>query len=150
VTQAELEHYLHKHIPLSQAMAVSVVSVGRNEVILRAPLAPNINHCETVFGGSASALATLAAWSLVHTRLRSEGVACRLVIQSSTMQYEQPIPGAFMARSSLEYPAQWQQFTRILARKGKARIPISSSLEYADRIVGRFTGEFVALSARGA
>ena len=65
----QLERYLHEHIPLSKAMGVSVLSVGEEAVTLRAPLAPNINHRETVFGGSASALAILAAWSLLHTRL---------------------------------------------------------------------------------
>lgn len=66
---ADLEHYLHDHIPLSKAMAVSVASVAPHEVVLRAPLAPNINHRDTVFGGSASAVAILAAWSLLNTRL---------------------------------------------------------------------------------
>jgi len=147
---AELEQYLHEHIPLSKAMSVSVVSVEPNAVVLRAPLAPNINHRETVFGGSASALAILAAWSLLHTRLRAEGTASRLVIQRNTMEYEQPIQGEFTARSMLEQPASWQQFTRMLGRKGKARIAVSSVLQHAGQVVGRFTGEFVALSATGA
>jgi thioesterase domain-containing protein len=141
----EVEHYLHEHIPLSKAMAVSVMSVEPDAVVLRAPLAPNINHRETVFGGSASALAILAAWSLLHARLRSEGVASRLVIQRNTMEYEHPIPGDFTARASLERPEHWQQFTRMLARKGKSRITVCSVLEHAGQVVGRLTGEFVAL-----
>jgi thioesterase domain-containing protein len=141
----DVERYLHEHIPLSKAMAVSVASVEPDEAVLRAPLAPNINHRETVFGGSASALAILAAWSLLHARLRSEGVASRLVIQRNTMEYEHPIPGDFTARAVLERPEHWQQFTRMLARKGKARITVCSVLEHAGHIVGRLTGEFVAL-----
>ena len=80
----ELEQYMHKHIPLSKAMAVSVVSVTDSAVTLQAPLEPNINHRETVFGGSASALAILAGWSLLHVRLRAAGIANRLVIQRNT------------------------------------------------------------------
>lgn len=140
----ELEHYLHAHIPLSGAMEVSVVSVQRDAVVLRAPLAPNINHRETVFGGSASALAILAAWSLLHTRLRDEGLASRLVIQRNTMEYLQPIAGEFTATSSLD-PGAWPPFTRMLARKGRARIAVSSVLEHAGQVAGRLTGEFVAL-----
>lgn len=56
-----LEQYLHDHIPLSKAMQVSVLEASQERVILMAPLAPNINHTESVFGGSASAVATLAA-----------------------------------------------------------------------------------------
>jgi thioesterase domain-containing protein len=145
MSATDVERYLHEHIPLSKAMAVTVVSVEPDEVVLRAPLAPNINHRETVFGGSASALAILAAWSLLHARLRSEGVPSRLVIQRNTMEYERPIPGDFTARASLERPEHWQQFTRMLARKGKARITVCSVLEHAGQAVGRLTGEFVAL-----
>ncbi len=147
---AELEQYLHEHIPLSKAMVVSVVSVEHSAVVLLAPLAPNINHRDTAFGGSASALAILAAWSLLQTRLRAQDIASRLVIQRNTMEYEQPILGEFTAHSTLEQPAHWQQFTRMLARKGKARITVSSVLQHAGQVVGRFTGEFVALGATGA
>lgn len=140
----ELEHYLHAHIPLSLAMEVSVVSVQPDAVVLRAPLAPNINHRETVFGGSASALAILAAWSLLHTRLRDDGLASRLVIQRNTMEYLQPIAGEFTATSSVD-PAAWPPFIRMLARKAKARIAVSSVLEHGGQVVGRLMGEFVAL-----
>lgn len=142
---SELQTYLHDHIPLSKAMAVSVASVAPHEVVLRAPLAPNINHRDTVFGGSASAVAILAAWSLLNTRLTAEGLASRLVIQRNTMAYELPIEGDFIARSAFDELAQWLPFARMLARKGKARISVSSQLEYGGQVVGRLTGEFVAL-----
>jgi thioesterase domain-containing protein len=149
VLPAELERYLHEHIPLSKAMAVAVVSVDVGAVVLQAPLAPNTNQRDTVFGGSASALAILAAWSLLHVRLRAEGIANRLVIQRNTMDYERPIPGAFTARSLFEDPQRWQPFTHMLARKGKARITMSAVLEHAGGTVGRLSGEFVAISTRG-
>lgn len=145
MTPSELGQYLHDHIPLSKAMAVFVMSVKDDEVILQAPLAPNINHRETVFGGSASALAILSAWSLLHLRMRSAGVECRLVIQRNTMEYEQPILGDFTAHATLAEVASWNSFVRMLDRKGKARIAISSVLHQADQRVGKFTGEFVAL-----
>ena len=145
---SELERYLHEHIPLSRAMAVEVVSADPDGVLLRAPLAPNINHRDTVFGGSASALSILAAWSLLHQRLRAEGLESRLVIQRNTMEYEQPIAGAFLARSALREPQRWPQFTRMLARKGKARIAVASVLSGEDGVpAGRLVGEFVALGA---
>lgn len=144
----ELEQYLHEHIPLSKAMQVSVLEVGHETVVLGAPLAPNINHRETVFGGSASAVATLAAWALLHTRLQSAGTTGRLVIQRNTMDYRLPIQGDFTARASVDSD-DWQKFLRMLARKGTARIAVSSELLHAGEVVGRFTGEFVALGAGG-
>ncbi|HDS01486.1 MAG TPA: thioesterase [candidate division Zixibacteria bacterium] len=141
---SELEHYLHEHIPLSKAMAVSVVVAGPEEVVLSAPLTPNINHRETVFGGSASALATLAAWSLLHIRLRAEGFSSRLVIQRNTMDYDLPIDGTFTARASVDQVSDWSRFVRMLSRRGKARVAVASVLEYNGQVAGRFSGEFVA------
>lgn len=143
----KLEQYLHDHIPLSKAMHASVVSVADDAVILRAPLAPNINHRDTVFGGSASALAILAAWSLLHTRLQRAGISSRLVIQSNTMDYQLPILGEFTARSFIKYPEAWQRFVGTLTRKGKARISVTSVLEHAGKIAATLEGEFVAIGS---
>jgi thioesterase domain-containing protein len=145
MSPTELQDYLHAHIPLSKAMQISVVSVAPQALVLGAPLAPNINHRDTVFGGSASALAILSAWSLLHTRLRAEGIGARLVIQRNTMEYEHPIDGAFEARATLAPDEDWPRFLRLLARKGKARISVPSVLMFEGRQAGAFSGEFVAL-----
>ena len=145
MTPAELQAYLHGHIPLSAAMQVAVDAADADRVRLRAPLAPNINHRETVFGGSASAVAILAAWSLLHLRLRAAGLASRLVIQRNTMDYERPILGEFTATSSLAAPDAWPRFLRTLERMGKARAEVQAVLEADGQVVGRLTGEFVAL-----
>lgn len=143
----ELEQYLHHHIPLSVAMQVSVIGVQPDSIILSAPLAPNINHQATVFGGSASAVAILAAWSLLHTRLKSAGISSHLVIQRNTMHYELPITGAFTARSFIPVAGGWDSFTRMLTRKGRARVGVTSVLECDGQVVGHLDGEFVALDA---
>lgn len=83
-------------------------------VILTAPLKPNINHRSTVFGGSASALAILSAWTLVNFRLRSENISTRLVIQKNTMNYEKPIDSDFEAISNLSDRQTWARFIEIL------------------------------------
>lgn len=141
----ELEQYLHDHIPLSKAMHVSVVSVHPDSIILGAPLAPNVNHRATVFGGSASAVAILAAWSLVHVRLKQAGISSQIVIQRNTMDYGLPIAGAFTARSSIQTADAWEAFLRTLKRRGRARITIASILEFAGHPAGHFEGNFVAL-----
>jgi thioesterase domain-containing protein len=146
---AELEQYMHRHIPLSRAMAVAVLSIGEGAVTLQAPLAPNINHRETVFGGSVCAVAILASWALLYVRLRAAGLASSLVIQRNTMEYQLPIAGPFTARASLEHPERWQSFTTMLLRKGKARVAVTALLEHANQTAGRFSGEFVALAPTG-
>lgn len=146
MTPRELERYLHDHIPLSAAMQVSVVEASEEQVILRAPLAPNINHQSTLFGGSASAVAILAAWSALHVRLAASGISARLVIQRNAMSYDQPIVGDFTAKASVASLDAWETFVRSFRRKGRARIAMSATLWYQGREAGRLDGEFVALA----
>jgi thioesterase domain-containing protein len=146
----DLEAYLHTHIPLSAAMQVSVVSVSAGAVTLAAPLAPNINHRSTAFGGSVSTLAILSAWSLVNLRLNAERLTSRLVIQSNRMEYDAPIEGDFTATATLADPGAWPQFVKMLTRKGRARIVAQSAVRCGDIVGGRFEGEFVAFRLDGA
>jgi thioesterase domain-containing protein len=144
MTEAELETYLHDHIPLSRAMAVRVVSLSDDKVILGAPLGPNINHRDTVFGGSASAVAILSAWSLLHLRLTSAGQPSRVVIQRNSMDYLAPIAGDFTATATNPDDVAWDGFLRMLARRGMARITVGAELEYEGKVAGRLSGDFVA------
>lgn len=143
----ELERYLHTHIPLSAAMQVSVLEATPGRVRLAAPLAPNINHRGTVFGGSAAALATLAAWALVHLRLSAEGYTGRLVIRRSTMDFEQPVPGGFEAIADAPEDERWERFRAAVARGRPARLEMRATLVFEGANAGAFTGEFVAMPA---
>ncbi|WP_374299228.1 YiiD C-terminal domain-containing protein [Ferrovibrio sp.] len=140
----ELEAYLHTHIPLSAAMQVAVVAASDDAVALSAPLAPNINHRSTAFGGSLSTLAILSAWALVNMRLNAEGLPGRLVIQSNHMDYDAPVEGDFTATARLADSAAWPSFVKMLKRRGRARILAKSVVRCGDVTGGRFEGEFVA------
>jgi thioesterase domain-containing protein len=144
-TLQSIQNYLHEHIPLSKAMGVEVRKADREGVVLSAPLEPNINHRETVFGGSASSIAILAAWSVVHFGLQREGLTCRVVIQKNTMTYEKPIAGVFTAKCSAPDEETWQRFVTTIKRKKMARIEVSSVLEYKQEIAGKMEGVFVAI-----
>lgn len=145
MTPEQLRDYLYTHIPLSRAMAVDVIVAGVEGVTLSAPLAPNINHRATVFGGSANALAILAAWSLLYLRVQAENLDARLVIQNNSMVYERPIAGAFTARCDAPPSAGWTTFVASFARKGRARIVLDALVLCEGARAGAFTGDFVAL-----
>lgn len=139
------QNYLHQAIPQSLAMQVSVDEVTDNSVQLSAPLAPNINHRNSVFGGSASSVAILSAWSLLYTRLAGQDINATLVIQNNTMSYDAPILGRFEARASLVNENDWSRFIKLLLHRGKARIEVQSILNYGNKPAGRLTGNFVAV-----
>jgi thioesterase domain-containing protein len=139
-----LQDYLYAHIPLSKAMAVEVKTATPQGVVLSAPLAPNINHRDTVFGGSASTLAILSAWALLHVSMLDTGIKARLVIQKNTMSYDFPMLGEFSAEAAAPAPEKWQRFLATLKKHKRARLSISSILNCGGQKVGEFEGDFVA------
>jgi len=91
LSASALQQFLHERFPLSKTMGVEVVAATTEGVTLSAPLAPNVNHHDTVFGGSASAVAILSAWALLYLRLKDAHQHWGIVIQRNTMNYERPI-----------------------------------------------------------
>ena len=148
MTEDDLQQYLHTHIPLSAAMDVSVDTIGLDSVRLSAPLAPNINHRDSVFGGSASSVAVLAAWAFLHLKIRAAGIAATLVIRKNTMTYDKPILGTFFADAGLQNTDDWSRFVAMLTKKGKARIMVTSVLTYDGEPAGTLDGEFVAVTKK--
>jgi thioesterase domain-containing protein len=108
-------------------------------------LAPNTNHHGTVFGGSASAVAVLSAWGLLHVALVDADIEADLVVQKSSMSYELPITGEFTAEATPPAPEKWQRFLATLLKYKRARISIRSILNCDEIKVGEFEGDFVAI-----
>ena len=144
----EIEAYLHSNIPLSAAMGVEVRIATPERVLLFAPLGPNINHHQTVFGGSGVVLATLSAWTLLHLRLAREHLDAQLVIQRSSMEYERPMRGDFEAVCNFVDEGAWQKFRTTFERRGRARMTLNAQLLHASHEMGSFVGDFVALAQR--
>jgi len=145
MTQQALQEYFHNHIPLSKAMAVEVEAATPQVVRLVAPLVPNANHHGTVFGGSASAVAVLSSWGLLHVALVDANIKADLVVQKSSMNYELPITGKFTSESVAPVPEKWQRFLATLLKFKRARISMRSILNCDGKKVGEFEGDFVAI-----
>lgn len=141
-----LQQYLYDHIPLSKAMEVTIAAADWDSVRLRAPLAPNINHRDTVFGGSTSAMALLSAWALVYLRLERENIRCHIVVRRNSMVYDKPIPGEFEATSSIADDAAWTDFVAVLSRRNRARIEVESLIHSSGELAAKMSGEFVGLA----
>lgn len=141
---AEITSYLHRHIPITSHLGAVVESYDGFEVCISAPLAPNLNHRKTAFGGSMSALAILAGWTLLHLKLREEGLNTRLVIQKSGFDFSLPIESDFKAVGVMPSEESWERFLKILRRRGRARITVGSRIEGAGRRGGAHEGVYVA------
>ncbi|MDQ2068749.1 YiiD C-terminal domain-containing protein [Natronospira bacteriovora] len=139
-----LQRYLLDCIPLLQHMEVSVNTVQRDGVTLKAPLAPNSNHIGTAFGGSLHGLGTLAAWGLLWVLLRDQPDV-HLVIRDSRMRYLEPAEGELTARCPTPNMGLITQFLRGIARRSKSAIELHSTVEANGRVCAEFGGVFVAI-----
>ncbi len=61
--------YFTVQIILRIQIGIRVDISSLEKVVLEAPFLNNINHKQTVFGGSLHAVTTLACWSLLHINL---------------------------------------------------------------------------------
>lgn len=143
---AGIEAYLHRHIPMSAAMGIRVVSADERGVRLAAALEPNLNHQSTAFGGSVSSLAILAAWTLAHVGLRDRGVEGRIVIQRSTTDYISPISGEFEAFCSAPSTAEWERFVSAVEKRGRGRLRLHAHVTCGGETAAEFHGLYVALT----
>lgn len=140
----ELTAYVHDHIPMTRSLGARVEAYDRRAVRLAAPLAPNLNHRATAFGGSLSALAILSGWVLLHLQLRERGIDARLVIQRSALEFTAPVDGDFTATAVLPPDAPWSRFLATLARHRSARVTVTSTIACASGEGGRHEGTYVA------
>jgi thioesterase domain-containing protein len=144
MTLDEITAYLHAHIPVTRSLGAAAVRWDGASLALAAPLAPNLNHRGTAFGGSMSALAILAGWGLVHLALRARGFEARLVIQRSAMEFAAPLEGDFTATAALPEADRWERFLATLARHRRARVVVSTSVASGGVVGGLHEGTYAA------
>lgn len=141
----EITAYLQEHIRLVRSLGAVVDRYDGASIQLSAPLAPNLNHRATAFGGSLSAIAILAGWALLHLALRDRGIASRLVIQRSALDFLAPVDSDFTATASLPAPQPWERFLATFARHGRARITVAGTIACPSGVGGEHEGTYVAL-----
>jgi thioesterase domain-containing protein len=109
---------------------------------LSAPLAPNVNHKDTAFAGSLTAVATLTGWGLLWLLLEEQGLAGKIVIQDCSVRYLRPVTWDFRAHCQLPEPATVERFLHVFRRRGVARIELRAEIvqerEVAVELVGRY------------
>lgn len=141
----DLEASLHRDIPLTRSMGVKVVECNGHGLLLRAPLAPNINHASTAFGGSLAATATLACWGMLWLVLQQRERQARIVIQESNISYLRPVTSDFIARCNYPSDEAVDRLLMMYDRQGKGRIELQSDISENNLPCVGFRGRFVIL-----
>lgn len=139
----ETEAYLHEQIPLTRAMGVTLESWDGVRLVLQAPLEPNHNHLGTAFGGSLSALATLAGYSLVWLMLGDR--EAHVVVRDSHIRYRHPVRHLLRAECTRPDDETMQAFRHQFAETGRARLSLPVILQEEGKVCVEFEGSFVAM-----
>ncbi len=142
---AEITALLHADLPLTKAMRVEVTRWDGRAVRLAAPLAPNVNHTATAFGGSISALSILTGYTLVYLLLRDRGIAAHLLIQKSTTDFLRPIDTDLISTATLPAESDVEEFLAALKHKRRGRLTIESSVFANETLAATHSGVFVAI-----
>lgn len=137
------------HIPLVAQMQVRVASLDEKGLTLTAPLAPNINHERTAFGGSLASLMTLACWGYLWALL-DEGRGLRIVVKDSQLEYLKPVTGTLEAYCPPADAEALQKFRDTLARRGKAQIGLKAEMQQDGVIAARYAGSFAVIRESAA
>ena len=139
----KLQDVLHQEIPLTAAIGIRVSGYREGRLELTAPLAPNVNHKDTAFAGSLTAIATLAGWSLVWLQLYEHDLPGKIVIQDCSVRYLRPVNEDFTAACELPDAAKVLRFVDTYRRRGMARIELRAEIYEAGKLAVEFTGRYV-------
>ncbi|MDR0279637.1 MAG: thioesterase domain-containing protein [Paucimonas sp.] len=141
-----LENVLHQDIPLTRDMQMQVLDWEEQRLRLRLPLAPNVNHKSTMFGGSLYCGAVLVGWGWLHLRLREAGIDDgHIVIQEGAISYPLPVTGAAIALCEAPEEKVWKRFVSTYQRYGRARLTLHTRIfnENAELPAVVFDGQYV-------
>ncbi len=139
----ETERFFHEKIPLTRAMGVQVEAFDHTHLILTAPLEENHNHLGTAFGGSLSALATLAGYGLLWLELEDRD--CHIVVRNSSISYRRPVHSQLRAICHRPTDAVIAEFKVAFRGRSKARIVLRVTIEEAGHVCVEFEACYVAI-----
>lgn len=140
----ELEAYILEHIPLTQAMGLHVGRYSGGELAMSAPLAPNGNDKGCAFGGSMTALLTLAGWGLIELGLRGEGVHCDIFVGDSQVRYREPVWGELRGVARFVEDGALAKLLAALRADGKGHVDVAGEIAGTKGPAATLTARFFA------
>ncbi len=104
-------------------MHYEIVELDSTQIVVQAPLEPNINVHGTGFAGSLYSLGILSAWALCSHVIDEAGLDAELVIAKASIRYSAPVRGAIRCCCRLN-TEQIQRFIAALRTQGRAHIQV--------------------------
>ena len=132
-----VEEFLHQRIPLAKAMNCRVIDSTHDAMSINTPRFANTVEGQTLFAGSIMTVGVFASWTLLQIALRRlDYLPITQLINSKWSIISSPVSASseFNAHCSLPSDKEWQQFLRMLSRKGSATVALNVSLEDKSKI----------------
>ena len=148
-TQSDALAQLDAHyqgMPPVRALQVSIERFDGERLVLRAPLAANVNDKGCAFGGSLASLMTLACWGRVWLGLHEAGLDCDVYVADSRIRYLAPLYDDLQAEAVLAPDASWDDFIAAIRAKGRGRVDLVARVDLPDgRPATTFEARFAAI-----
>ncbi|MGH8190695.1 MAG: YiiD C-terminal domain-containing protein [Rhodanobacteraceae bacterium] len=141
---ATLQDEILARMPLADAMDIRVSRYTGDEIVMTAPLAPNVNDKGCAFGGSMVSLLTLAGWGLIELNLRTRGLDCDIYVGGSTVRYRQPVWGELRGSARFAEAGVLDRLLAGLRERGKGRVDVICELAGDGRPAVELEGRFFA------
>jgi len=127
-------------------MGIAITVLDADGLRARLPLAPNLNHAETAFGGSIATAGIVACWALAYALTREAGLSAKVIVQHSTVEFLRPIVADSEIVCPRPHPDAWSSLTAAFARRGTGRIDLRAQVLCAGQIAAEYMGIYVAQS----
>lgn len=140
-SSAKLEAAYHDLIPISGHMGIRVRSWADDRLVLTAPLAPNVNHQASAFGGSLFSIAALAGWGLIQLKLARLERPSNTVIANTDVGFKRPVFGEI--ECVCELPESWEATEEALLENGRVSLILKPQIETGGEIAMTLSGRYV-------
>jgi thioesterase domain-containing protein len=138
---AELGRTWHREIPISAAMGIEILRCDAHELVVEAPLAPNINVHGTAFAGSLYAVTALTGWGMVWLALKARELDASIVLAEGRIRYVKAVRDAIRCVSRFDPEAQQRPLER-LAELGRAFFALNALITADGEPAIRFEGKY--------
>ncbi len=134
-------------MPPLEAMQLQLRHFDGERLHVEAPLSVNVNDKGSAFGGSLSALMTIAGWGLATLKLQQAGLAADVYVADSTVRYRAPLLHDLRGEAWLEPQSHWPDFVETFRRRGKARVQLLAQVLLPEGgVAAELSGRYVALT----
>lgn len=146
----KLKDFFVEHLPITQFMGLEVESYDGEQLVLSAPLAPNINDKQTAFGGSLYNAAVMACWGFAYLKTQEKGLVCNQVVAGGEVKYLAPVTGKIRAVCKNPGDKVIASFLDHFNRKGRAKISLQAEIscdgEADSAVAVTFSGQYAILT----